>query len=211
MRCSSLKPSRISLKKSNLRQRMCNVVEEKRPFRRITYQNVPTNKNCILGSSLVFGCFLRDAVTISCPGGVIATMCTNQIMKELRIFGVKNVIVMAGTNNLFDKENKRLMGPVETSDEMHYLITKLQFEGFNVGIMRLISRKGKHETIHKVNSCYVDVADELNVPFFNQKRFRYRKHISSDKLHPAPEHCRELALDFLDGFKVLEKRTRFRC
>ena len=33
---------------------------------------------------------------------------------------------MADTKNLYDN-NKRLMGPVETSDEMYYLLQKLKF------------------------------------------------------------------------------------
>ena len=45
----------------------------------------------------------------------------------MKSFAVRNVVVMAGTNRLFDKRNKPPMGPIETSDWMYYLIEKLKF------------------------------------------------------------------------------------
>ena len=58
---------------------------------------------------------------------------------------------MAGTNNLFDKKNEGLMGPVETSDELCYLIQKLKFYRFHVLILELVSRRGKAEIYARVN------------------------------------------------------------
>ena len=72
---------------------------------------------------------------------------------------------MAGTNNLFDKRKKPLMGYIATSDEMYYLIEKLKFYKFKVTIMALINRKGKWKIISEVNDCYRDVARNHRIPF----------------------------------------------
>ena len=54
-----------------------------------------------------------------------------------------NAIIMGDTNNLYNKTGARLMGAVETSDEIFYLVQKLESEGFKVGIMKFIGRQGK--------------------------------------------------------------------
>ena len=66
---------------------------------------------------------------------------------ELKDWNARNLIIMGGTNNLYDKAGARLMGPVETSDEMFYLVQMLKFDGFNVGIIKLVGRKKKSKTI----------------------------------------------------------------
>ena len=127
---------------------------------------------------LLFGVFIQNSVTISRPGGSISTMCSESVFTEIFERNIRQVIVMAGTNNLFDKKNKRLMGPVETSDELFYLIQKLKFYRLHVSILELISRRGKAETYARVNYCYRDVARELNVPFVTLKKFKAVKHLT---------------------------------
>ena len=57
---------------------------------------------------------------------------------------------MAGTNNLFDKNYHPLMGPIETSDEMSFIVEKLKFHNFKVSIMALIRRRDKTAAIKKI-------------------------------------------------------------
>ena len=71
--------------------------------------------------------FVEKGITISCTGGCISTLCSDRVIENMKSFVVRIVVVMGGTNNLFDKRNKPLMGPTETSDEMFYLIEKLKF------------------------------------------------------------------------------------
>ena len=183
---------------TNLNRRGCTVEKYCKPHRKII--KPPRHRghyfeNCILGSSLVFGIFVENTITISCPGGCISTMCAPAISNELKSRNVKNVLIMACTNNLFNKQNRQLMGPVETSDELYYLAQKLLFEGLNVGIMELIPRRGHENIINRTNRCYRDVARELDVPFFINKKFKL-KHLCRDGLHPNSGDVRELASDF---------------
>ena len=39
---------------------------------------------------------------------------------------------MARTHILFDKNDRRLMGPIETTGEMYFLIEKLKIHNFNL-------------------------------------------------------------------------------
>ena len=94
--------SRINTIKRNLSLRGCPLTIFQKPFRRIV-----VNKNerfektsCIIGSSLVFGVFVQNCVTISSPDGSISTMCCNSIFKELLNRKVRLVVIMAGTHNL---------------------------------------------------------------------------------------------------------------
>ena len=112
--------SRISEIKCNLMIRRCTFIELSKPYRTLILPEKSQRvfQNCILGSSLVYGVFVENAITISCPGGCISTLCSDRLIENMKSFGVRNVVVMAGTNNLFDKRNEPLMGPIETSDEM---------------------------------------------------------------------------------------------
>ena len=65
-------------------------------------------------------------------------LCAQKASLRKFVTDVLQVIVMAGSNNLSDKKNERLMGPVETSDEMAYLILKLKFYRFLVSIFKLL-------------------------------------------------------------------------
>ena len=101
------KSSRINEIKKNLWRRGRSLVELKGPYRKLI---VPpcykkTYELCILGSSLVFGVFIEHALTISCPGGCIWPQCSNKIFDDLKTYNIKNGIVMAGTNYLFDKND----------------------------------------------------------------------------------------------------------
>ena len=206
MDCDARRRSRIDTNKRNLSLRGCLVYDKSKPYRQIIVDNEQQfeKRTCILGSSLVFGVFIQNSVTISCPGGSISTMCSESVFTEVFERNVSQVIVMARTNNLFDKKNKRLMGPVETSDEMFYLIQKLKFYCLHVSILELISRRGKAETYARVNYCYRDVARELNVPFVTLMNFKAVKHLSKDGIHSNPRDIRELASDFRRAVKHTE-------
>ena len=131
-------------------------------------------------------------------------MCSESVFTENFERNVLQVIVIARTNNLFEKKNERLMGPVETSDEMFHLIQKLKFYRLHVSILELISRRGKAETCARVNYCYKDFARELNVPFVSFKKFKAVKHLSKDGIHPNARDIRELASDFRRAVKHTE-------
>ena len=64
------------------------------------------------GSSLLFGVFIENALTISCPAGCISTLYSDKIFDDLKTYNIRNVIVLAGTNNIFDKNDRPLMLPL---------------------------------------------------------------------------------------------------
>ena len=99
------------------------------------------------------------------------------------------------------------MGPVETADQMYYLIRYLKFHRYNVGLMELTSRRDKYSTIKALNGCYQDLARQLKVPCSNDRRFRYHHHMSTDGIHPDAKHVRELAADFQEAFKMLKRKS----
>ena len=191
----------------SLANHRCVVESKRQPFRRIIYTSTNQVNNCVLGSLLVFGVFLKNTMTISCPGGAISTMCSDNFLRDIRNSGAKNIIVMGGTNNLFDRENRRLMGPVETADQMYYLIRILKFHGYNVELMELSSRRDKYSTSKALNGCYQGLARELKVPFYNHRKFRYRHHMSAGGIHPDAKHVRELAADFREAFNKLKRKS----
>ena len=106
MDCDARRRSRIDTIKRNLSLRGCLVYYKSKPYRRIIVDNEQQfqKRTCILGSSLVFGVFIQNSVTISCPGGSISTMCSESVFTEIFERNVRQVIVMAGTNDLFDKK-----------------------------------------------------------------------------------------------------------
>ena len=91
----------------------------------------------------MFVVFVENALTVSCAGGCISTLCSNKNFGDLKTYNTTNVTVRACTNNLFDKNDRPLMGPIEKSDEMYFLNEKLIFHIFKVSIMALISRQDK--------------------------------------------------------------------
>ena len=128
-------------------KRRCTVVELSKPYRKITLPEKSQRvfECCVLGPLLMYGGFVENAITISCPGGCISTLCSDCVIENIKSFGIRSVVVVAGTNNLFDKRNKPLIGPIETTDEMYHLIEKFKFYKFRVTIMALTNRKDKLE------------------------------------------------------------------
>ena len=85
-------------------------------------------------------------------------MCSESVFNEIFDRNLRQVTVMVGTNNLFDRKNERLMGPVETSDDLFYFIQKLMFYRLYGSILELISRRGKAETYARVKYSDRDFA-----------------------------------------------------
>ena len=150
--------------------------------------------------------FLRNTITIPCPGGTIATLCTKNFMQEMKFRNIQNVVVMGGTNNLFDKSSKPLMSPVVVSDGIYYLIRASKFNRFNVGIMELISRRGKTQG-SAVNECYKGITSELKVTYFSHRRFR--TNMTEDGLHLNPSQIGELAAHFKTVFQRFDRSFVF--
>ena len=191
---------RIEAIKRTLRKRRCFSYTKYRPKRRIIMKKVNMNiENCILGSSLVYGIFIDNTVTISCPGGQVSTLCSAGVQEELEYFKPKRVIVMCGTNNLYDKDQRTLMLPSEVALEMDYLINLYKHRGYQVALMKLISREGKYRRIKKLNQFYAQIAKWHGIPCFRTRKFSHRRYISDDGLHPSPAGVRELAKDLYDA------------
>ena len=198
MATTNFRNSRINNIKRNLSFRGCPLTVFQKPFRRIVFN---TNErfektSCILSSPLVF---VQNCVTISCPGESISTICCDSIFKELLSRKVRQVVIMAGTKNLYDN-SKRLIVQ-QQSDGMYYLVQQLKFHSIKVETMELIDRKGRTEAVRRLNNCYSDVARELNVPFVNLKKFNSGKHLCNDGLDPIPSNIRELASGFWGAIK----------
>ena len=49
-------------------------------------------------SSVVFGIFLKEFITNSCPVGQISTLCSDPIVKEIVRLRVKRLIIMGAMN-----------------------------------------------------------------------------------------------------------------
>lgn len=179
------------------------VLENKHPKRKIVFQRFERPQDCVLGDSIVYGVCLNQAITISCPGGQIATLNHPSIIEELIKRNIRRVAVIAGTNNLCDKQNKKLMHPLETTDEMQHLVANLRSIGLRVCVVSITSRKRRYRLIRQTNRYYRFMAAEMGVSFYRLKKFRYRKHISWDGLHPNPKHVRELARDLRAALNML--------
>ena len=74
MDCEARRKSRIDAIKRNLSLRGSLVYDKSKPYRRVIVDNEQQFQKgtCILVSSLVFGVFIQNSVTISCPGGSIS-------------------------------------------------------------------------------------------------------------------------------------------
>ena len=78
----------------------------------------------------------------------------------------------------------QIMHPIQVRDEMReLLIFHLKF-GYNIALMRLISREGEYEVISHLKKLYRELAKKLGINFFRTKKFPHRAHITSDVLHP---------------------------
>ena len=87
--------SRISTIKRKLSVKGCPLTEFQKPFRKILVDNNERFKNtsCIFSSSLVFGFFVQNCVTISCQDGSSSTMYCDSIFKELLNREVRQVVI----------------------------------------------------------------------------------------------------------------------
>ena len=83
------------LSRENSVSEVAPLTEFQKPFRRMVVENNERFKktSCILGSSLVFGFFVQNCVTISCPDGSISTMCYDSIFKELLNKKVRQIAI----------------------------------------------------------------------------------------------------------------------
>ena len=113
MHCKVRRMLRIDTIKGNLSLRGCLVYLKSKPYREVIVDNEQQfqKRTCILGSSVMFGVFVQNIVTISYPGGSISTMCSESVFKETFDRNVRQVIVMAETNKLFDKKMIHLWAP----------------------------------------------------------------------------------------------------
>ena len=79
----------------NLTDRGIHVFEHHHPFRTVTFvEDEEEYKYAILGDSLVFGVYIKNALVISCPGGRISRVDTPAIMQYLILKGVQGVGLM---------------------------------------------------------------------------------------------------------------------
>ena len=79
------------------------------PRRRLIFiddnnSNIVQKCKCVLGSSLVNGIFLPNLLKMSCPSGTVSKKCCETIVQLILAFDIKKLVMMGGTNNLFEKE-----------------------------------------------------------------------------------------------------------
>ena len=84
----------------SLANHRCVVESERQPFQRIIYTSTNRVNNCVLGSSLVFGVFLKNTDYF---GPRWSHLYIVQRSERYQKLGCKKIIVMGGTNNLFDR------------------------------------------------------------------------------------------------------------
>ena len=108
---------KVGIHKLNETLRLRNVHVETRflPKRRIILSSDKIKRvtYAVLGSSLVYGIFLPDSVTVSYPGGTLSTLCSDQVLKDMKNLDVQTVLIMGGTNNLFGRSGRQSLGATE--------------------------------------------------------------------------------------------------
>ena len=199
---------KVGIQKLNETLRLRNVHVETRflPKRRIILSSDKIKRvtYAVLGSSLVYGIFLPDSVTVSCPGGTLSTLCSDQVLNDMKNLDVQTVLIMGGTNNLFDRSGRQSLGATEVAEEMESAIFRLLDCNFEVGVMSLISREGERSLIRRVNKCYRNLTAWYKILLFKTVKFSNRRHVCADGLHPTANGVRELAKDFHDAFRSIE-------
>ena len=190
----------------------CSVERRFGPKRNIIFQRRDHDdyqrKNAIIGDSIVFGIYDRDAVTISCPGGTVQSLVSGAVLRDLKAWGVEKIAVMVGTNSLFaNSDNSQVMTPLMVRDEIEYLVRYFRFEGFDVTVLSLIAREGKWSTIRRLNRYLREMCLDESVYFHRVLKFQYKRHICADGIHPKASATRDLARDFRAALGVIQSRT----
>ena len=188
----------------NLADKGILVEEKHRPYRTIlTKEKKSQYEFGVLGSSLVYGVFLQDAVVVSCSGGTLATMTEASVINEFTKRRVKKIAVMGGTNNLVLRD-KTVTDPATIVPEMEKLLRTLMREGISCVLVQLPGREHRKKEIKDLNKKYEELAKTLKIPFHHTSKFTIGG-LSGDGLHPRPEKVQALAKDLFDALKCLSQ------
>ena len=130
-RTRSSKPSRRKTIENTLEEKNITVYSHLNPFRTVAIvEDKAEFEMAVLGDSLVFGCISKEDF-VSCPGATIARMHKPHILQYLMMHSVKKVAVVAGTNELVDRNNiVRVVQAI--TERMRALVRDLQDCGMKV-------------------------------------------------------------------------------
>ena len=107
------------------------------PFRTIVRTALqPQYTMAVLGDSIAYGMFIRDAVVISCPGATLARMAVPEIREYIKSCGVKRLAILGGTNDLVARDGT--VTPVEPIlERLKRLIAAFKDEGIRVAVLQV--------------------------------------------------------------------------
>ena len=139
----SSKPSRRKPIEDMLEEKKITVYSHINPYRTVAMVEDKAEFGMAgLGGHIVFGVYIKGGHVMNCPGNTIARMHKPQILQYLMMHSVKKVAVVAGTNDLVDRNN-RVKGGVQTiTQRMRALVRDLQDCGKKVCISKVPGRVG---------------------------------------------------------------------
>ena len=154
-----------------------------------------------LGGHIVFGVYIKGGHVMNCPGNTIARMHKPQILQYLMMHSVKKVTVVAGTNNLFDRDN-RVGGVQAMTERMRALVRDLQDFGMNMCIIKVLGRVGHKKAINDLWDTYWKMAISEKVLFHCPRRFTFSS-VVPDGLHRKTSELWRFANNIFDALQML--------
>ena len=185
----------------------CTVTEHQWQFRRpTTHEPQESYKYAVLGDSLVYGVYMKGGVVISAPGATIERLNSPDVLDQIVDLGVQAVAVLAGTNNLVDRDGNE-GDPKQIASQMETLVSSMKDRGLKVCIVKVPGRRGRANLVKKLGREYEKVAKRQNVGFHTPKKFTVGSDdapsLWEDGLHPHPEYLQKLTEDLFDAVKSL--------
>ena len=120
------------------------------PFRTIVRKVQLKYSMVVLGDSVVYGTFIRNAVIISCPGATLARMPELENTSYVKGIGVKSMAILGGTNDLVARDGS--VTPLKRIQErMERLITAPKDERMKLAVKKVPERRSyKVEKSHSI-------------------------------------------------------------
>ena len=110
-------------------------------------------------------------------------------------------VVMAVTNNILDRDSRRLMTRLYRNNcQLFYLLQLLKIIKLKQVSHEIDWTKTEKKVIIQLNQSYKDVAREIPTPFFGHKKFKSKNDLCNDWLRSEPADIQELASNFKHAF-----------
>ena len=172
------------------------------PFRTIVRTALqPQYTMAVLGDSIAYGMFIRDAVVISCPGATLARMAVPEIREYIKSCGVKRLAILGGTNDLVARDGT--VTPVEPIlERLKSLIEAFKDEGIRVAVMQVPGRRRYKTEIKMLNKALKSCAKKNGAVFQEYTKFTYVG-VCGDGIHPSPAHLQDLTKEVFRGLEKL--------